>query len=252
VRKSNGPWQFPQAAHGAGETVRQVRCSTTAIGKSRGLQLRSLAADGLLLAVGQVAERALSQAAGGLDVYFMGNAPVAHQALPDTTLFFLRASYLGGGLQPAERSGVTGAARSGCRKCQSVPVLDACVMLMRPVPLFLRFRLGVDHQGGGAILFGAGAACRLGAGAVRRATLVAMCETAARQQIANRSLHVVCSLQQAVCPRICGVHAQWCAWALGADCRRGGRRTEQVRRSPGLCDTPHARDERGKSRGRAG
>jgi hypothetical protein len=27
VRKSaNGPWQFPQAAHSAGETVRQVRC----------------------------------------------------------------------------------------------------------------------------------------------------------------------------------------------------------------------------------
>jgi hypothetical protein len=57
----------------------------------------------------QVAERALSQAAAGLDVYFVGNAPVAHHALPDATLFFLRASYLGGGMQPSERSGIAGA-----------------------------------------------------------------------------------------------------------------------------------------------
>jgi hypothetical protein len=57
----------------------------------------------------QVAERALAEAATGLDVYFVGNAPAAHHALSGSTLFFLRASYLGGSLQLPEQSGITGA-----------------------------------------------------------------------------------------------------------------------------------------------
>ncbi len=65
----------------------------------------------------QVAERALAEAATGLDVYFVGNAPAAHHALPDSTLFFLRASYLGGSLQLPEQSGITGASPAGCVLC---------------------------------------------------------------------------------------------------------------------------------------
>jgi hypothetical protein len=58
-----------------------------------------------------VAERALAQTASGLDTYSVGNAPAAHLALPHSTLFFMRASYLGGSLQLVGRSGVTGAQR---------------------------------------------------------------------------------------------------------------------------------------------
>jgi hypothetical protein len=41
----------------------------------------------------------------------MGNAPAAHLATPKETVFFMRASYLGGSPRPASSGVFTGAAR---------------------------------------------------------------------------------------------------------------------------------------------
>lgn len=58
-----------------------------------------------------MAERALEEAAPGLDTHFIGNAPAAHAADgAGSTIFFVRASFLGGEVAPAP--GVTGAPAS--------------------------------------------------------------------------------------------------------------------------------------------
>ena len=108
VRKSSGQWQFPQAAHAPGESVRQARGSP---GRRR--TLRAFAACTLHAktrhALCQVAERALAQTAAGLDVHFLGNAPAAHLATAKETVFFMRASYLGGSPRPSSSGAFTGA-----------------------------------------------------------------------------------------------------------------------------------------------
>ena len=66
LRQRSGTWGFPQAAHAPGESVRQA------------------------------AQRALEQAAPGMDTYFVGNGPAAHAATAEGATFFMCASYLGG------------------------------------------------------------------------------------------------------------------------------------------------------------
>ena len=107
VRKQSGQWQFPQAVHSPGETVRQARRALLRGCRRTGSSLHAARAD--VRARSQVAERALAQTATGLAVHFLGNAPAAHLATPKETTFFMRASYLSGSPRPTTSGAFTGA-----------------------------------------------------------------------------------------------------------------------------------------------
>jgi len=82
--------------------------------------------------------RALSEAAPGLDVHYLGNAPSAHHTVaPATTLFFMRACFLGGDVQPA--SGVTGpcAWRPATLRAHSARATDWAWVTKEEAPKFL-------------------------------------------------------------------------------------------------------------------
>ena len=77
---------------------------------------------------GQVAERALAQTATGLDVHFLGNAPAAHLATPKETVFFMRASYLGGSPRPTSSGVFTGRALACARRTCSCGLTRALML----------------------------------------------------------------------------------------------------------------------------
>lgn len=146
----------------------------------------------------QVAERALAQTATGLDVHFLGNAPAAHLATAKETVFFMRASYLGGSPRPTTSGVFTGA-----------PPWPRCVA---PWPAWLALtltlrRLGLGDQGRADRVRGQGRAGSCPEGAVIAPRVDALA-------CARPDCRVLNAAKAAAPPS-----AQWCPCDfLGADC----------------------------------
>ncbi len=102
VRKRDGAWHFPEATLKSGETIREARPGGHRAAHARHARLTNPYAR-------QTGVRALTEAASGLDVHYMGNAPVAHHVQSSGAMkFFMRACYLGGAVEPVAGGGIAG------------------------------------------------------------------------------------------------------------------------------------------------